>query len=368
MSRKWRAGALVGLALLITSIAAIAYLRSSPPAHRTDSTAIFCCGQSLVTSDFVDYSFVSATTGWAFVEPVSPPHNVFDEFFIFRTVDGGEHWRQLLAARNGSAGPTVHSLQFFDPNHGFAFVRGLPDRLYRTSDGGAHWSTPAFPEPNVVHVNFADARNGWFIAGPPKRLYRTNDGGNTWERMPDPPIDADNITFRNPSEGWLGSGGVGIPHVYDSTDSGRSWHRLDLPPEGQPWPGGLATSVELLPRVGVVAYVPPFDQPELIAFSFLFTSFDAGTTWRIVPRLPGEISFQDAIHWWSIQGSALFKSADAGQSWTPVTDSLPNLQYIPHVLDAKHAWAVTIIAGGYGLATTSDGGLHWAATTVPHIA
>ena len=73
------------------------------------------------------------------------------------------------------------------------------------------------------------------------------------------------------------------------------------------------------------------------------------------------------MHWWSIKGTALFKSSDAGQSWVMVTNALPDLQYIPHVLDSKHAWALTIVVGGYGLALTSDGGLHWTQANVPKL-
>jgi len=48
-----------------------------------------------------------------------------------------------------------------------------------------------------------------------------------------------------------------------------------------------------------------------------------------------------------------------------VTNSLASLQYVPHVLDSKHAWALTMVVGGYGLALTSDGGLHWTQANVP---
>jgi photosystem II stability/assembly factor-like uncharacterized protein len=71
------------------------------------------------------------------------------------------------------------------------------------------------------------------------------------------------------------------------------------------------------------------------------------------------------MRWWAIKGTALFKSADAGQTWKMVTNALADLQYIPHVLDSKHAWALTIAVGGYGLALTDDGGLHWSRATVP---
>lgn len=370
MSRKWRTGGLVGLAILITSIAAITYLRPPVTTRPTASTATFCCDQSLVTSDVVDYNFISATTGWAVVQREIPPSDGRDRFWIFRTADGGKHWRQLVGWQTGTGGPAIHSLQFFDQNHGFVFVWGQPDWLYRTTDGGAHWSSPSLPDiPRLGGINFSDAKNGWLLSGPPNRLYRTIDGGDTWRQLPDPPADASTITVRDANEGWLGSAGLGVPHVYHSTDGGRSWHRSDLGPPGLDLAGWISpTSVELVPRAGVMAWV---------GSSIPFISFDAGTTWRI-PHVPGaQVSFQDASHWWSVQWGDLFKSDDAGQSWTPITDPsqswrrviglVPNVQYIARVLDAKHAWAVIIVDGVNGLAVTSDGGVNWTRVPVPHI-
>ena len=160
----------------------------------------------------------------------------------------------------------------------------------------------------------------------------------------------------------MGSAGLQVPHVYTSNDSGQSWSRHDVPPPpGGAWKGGpFPVSVALLPRAGVVASIPP----ETVPF-FSFTSFDQGATWRFVPPPPGVVAYQDSQHWWAMKGTSLFKSSDAGQTWTIVTNGLQDLQYIPHVLDSKHAWAATTVVGGYGLALTADGGLHWSQSNVP---
>ena len=71
-----------------------------------------------------------------------------------------------------------------------------------------------------------------------------------------------------------------------------------------------------------------------------------------------------------MKGTSLFKSTDAGQSWTiSFANGLPDWNYLPHVHDPKHAWAVTTVAGGrHGLALTEDGGLHCSRRTVPSAA
>jgi photosystem II stability/assembly factor-like uncharacterized protein len=81
----------------------------------------------------------------------------------------------------------------------------------------------------------------------------------------------------------------------------------------------------------------------------------------------GNVAYQDGVHWWVIDGTVLLKSSDAGQTWTQVTDTLPDWHYLPHVLDSKHAWADLATAVGGGLALTNDGGLHWTRATVPQL-
>ena len=157
------------------------------------------------------------------------------------------------------------------------------------------------------------------------------------------------------------------------------------PPQRHPLPvtsakGGLAegsapllgSSVYLLPGHGLLAVAD-----DLNAGRVGLTSFDGGTTWRRLPPPPGsagyaDFVFQDASHWWAMRLGALFKSSDAGMSWKQVSLQLDDWNYLPQVIDAKHAWAKMVgvapgpgQAPGTGLAVTSDGGLHWTPVQVP---
>jgi photosystem II stability/assembly factor-like uncharacterized protein len=165
----------------------------------------------------------------------------------------------------------------------------------------------------------------------------------------------------------MGGLGFGKPFVYVSSDAARTWHPRYLPsPPGQTWDANAAGGVELLPSnvsllpgSGVVADVTNSSE------HYFFSSFDAGLTWQYVPPPPGFPTFQDALHWWALSGNTLFKSADAGQSWTVVSHGVPASLKGLRVLDSEHAWGVTIEAGGYGLAVTSDSGQRWTKANVP---
>ena len=178
------------------------------------------------------------------------------------------------------------------------------------------------------------------------------------------------MAFRGASEGWSGSYSPVQPHVYRSVDGGRSWQKRDLPTPQTGLPAETLGDVfvRLLPGSGVVAYLI-FQ----IGSTYEFTSFDNGSTWTSVPTRPrqtfgGGESFEDALHWWAIDEGILYKSSNAGQTWTRTpgeVGSANSWQYYVKVIDSKHAWAQMFFGQVMGLTATSDGGAHWTRSTVP---
>lgn len=354
-------------AVFVIAAASLAYLNSNLPSKTKNGAHInpspVTSNPALVTINPVIYDFVSPSIGWAVETRVG-------QFRVYRTTDGAREWHKQLELGSSFDGLFPISIQFLDQDHGFIGVGDPFEQLIRTSDGGTTWNSVLLPRDShsVEGIPFSSTSNGWLlVGGPAPTLYATQDAGSTWRRLHDPPADADSISFRSPSEGWMGSGDINVPHVFTSSDGGQSWQRHDLPPPpGRSWSAGLyfPTSVELLPGGGVVASIPPQFRPGS-APSFSFASFDQGMTWRYTPPPPGVVAHQDSKHWWAMKGTSLFKSSDAGQAWTVVTDTLPDWQYVPHILDTKHAWALISVVGGYGLALTADGGSHWTRATVP---
>jgi photosystem II stability/assembly factor-like uncharacterized protein len=358
--RRRRAVAIGSLALLLVAAAGFVYLRSN---DNLTTRRVTTASPLPASVNPVSYDFVTPSLGWAIENPFTPSTSV-GQFRVFRTVDGATHWQPQLMGESSSPGFTPITVQFFDKMHGYMRVdlSFIGEQIYHTSDGGEKWQAVALPAPQSVVVAFADATYGWALAqanapGQLFKLYASADGGATWQRLPDPPGDAYYLAFRGTSEAWMGSLGPGPPHVYTSADSGRTWQRHDLPPPpGRTWDTvGRGTTVQLLPQTGAIATTE----------GGLFTSFDSGSTWTHVTPPPGEVGYQDALHWWAIKGTVLSKSSDAGQTWIQITNTLPDWQFVPHVLDSKHAWAELTVLGGYGLAVTSDGGLRWTRANVP---
>lgn len=358
--------ALALVVVVVTVVAAgLAYLHPNLTAKPGGSPPSLI-KRTLVTSNPVTYDFVSPSVGWA-VETTGPQGQA-GEFRVFKTTDGAKHWQIQLDLRSSFTGFFPVSVQFLDQDHGFIGVGDPFEQLNRTTDGGVTWNSLRLPRDSasVDGMAFSDASHGWLLAGRQvSHLYETLDAGNSWQQLPELPAGAVGLTVRSPNEAWMGSAALDVPHVYTSSDSGRSWQRHDVPaPPGGSLTAGVVYQVfaDLLPGAGVLVS----DSCECTPSGpFDFTSLDGGLSWKYLPPPPGEVAFQDVSHWWAMKGTSLSKSSDAGQTWTTVTNVLPDWQFVPHIMDSRHAWALLFVAGGYGLAVTDDGGLHWTRAAVP---
>ena len=361
--RARRAVSLMLVAIIAVAATSVYFLR--PWIEQRPVAATSLTGTSDVQpSYFFNYDFKSPALGWAVeVEAKQGSRPDVGRYWIFRTVDGGRHWQRQFRGQSQTAWMTLNTLHFVDLRTGF-FLAGDPMSLYRTRDGGDHWTSLALP-PNAEMAQFADPGRGWAATG--SDLYSTSDGGGTWSAPKKLPTDTMGSmpTFRDGSEGWVGGGGTDVqPHVYATRNDGVSWRRLDLPRSTDASPDEPAgTFVQLLPGHGVMVYV--FQQGPGTAYTY--TTFDGGKSWTVlaVPPTPGgnlgPLAFEDATHWWMVFALELFKTADAGQTWTQVDAYVPGEVRQLQILDARHAWGLT----GDGLAFTSDGGTSWTRVKPP---
>jgi photosystem II stability/assembly factor-like uncharacterized protein len=383
--RRRRALALITISLLVLAGASLAWivpgLHLGGVARSRTAAAIPPPPPAYPTS----YAFVKRSLGWAHVARPGGGST------LFRTDDGGKHWRRLTDLAGDWVGGTI---QFMDETHGFVLTT-RPVQLHRTTDGGAHWDTVALPDASGIStdgITFADARHGWSIVPPTRSgqgpaIYGTSDGGDTWTHLSDLPQDVFGPVFRG-SEGWLGAHGWADQlRVYASFDGGLSWTSRAVPrPPGSQFdaanPPNFSARVELLPGGGVVAFVWTGSMcrnhgPCASNHEAEFTSFDGGVTWTYVPTPAGEyiatdIGYADARHWWSAASGSLYQSSDAGQTWKQIPGVLlPSGRCSFHFFDSGHAWVHVSTAlvdvrdtdqlqrYSSTLLFTSDAGRHW---------
>lgn len=96
---------------------------------------------------------------------------------ILASSDGGATWRQQLRTPD-----QVGDLCCSDADHVWA-IDG--ERVYRSSDGGRHWrSRRAAPGSALAAIAFSNARDGWLVTeGDRPAIYVSHDGGATWRRQ-----------------------------------------------------------------------------------------------------------------------------------------------------------------------------------------
>jgi photosystem II stability/assembly factor-like uncharacterized protein len=202
-----------------------------------------------------------------------------DRVVIFRTSNGGRTWQQGAPVPVKAADPPeINSqLYFMDDQHGwlqtgssigptaspsatappgFGFDFRPPDPaaqgLYRTVDGGLHWTLQSTGPGAAATgcffgggMTFISAARGWTQFGCPPafrhgrpELLVTSDGGVTWRVQPVAtesrcPCSIDPPEFFDQQHGFIqGSASDGTPLLFGSTDGGSTWSVRAIPGKG----------------------------------------------------------------------------------------------------------------------------------------
>lgn len=384
--RARRALPLIGAALIAIVLAGLLYLRSSAPPAATPPAAGIPSTAILDPRYDATYDFVTPSIGWALVTESNHRSN---QLAVFSTLDGAKHWSNEFTA---PMPPGAATLRFFDAAHGLISILSDPSFAYVSADGGHTWKIVSLPR-SVVTLDFADPAHGWVetwlgTIGFGFRLFSSADGGQSWIERTWPAgagwgsrarfgID---IQLRSKGEGWMGGYNT-FPVAYVTHDDGLTWQAvpIELPAGAFPAPPAGAgeayqsynTEMALLPGGAAIAAV--FDHYGHVR-DFLSTD---GRIWRplgepVTGLQYSDYMFVDSTHWWALRSGMVFRTADAGLTWSRrrsanLTDGW---NYEPHLIDARHAWAVSRWAGtatvGTALTMTSDGGLTWQAANVPN--
>jgi photosystem II stability/assembly factor-like uncharacterized protein len=231
------------------------------------------------------------------------------DFRIYKTVDGGAHWRVQFT--NETVGAFYDCMAFWTPDRGITHsdsVSGVfPD--IRTLNGMT-WQSIAGNMPPALpgEASFAASgtcsatqgqRNAWIATGGSAvaRILATRDGGNTWKAYDTPLVSspsagAVSVAFRNPLDGMVAGGDLASNDSADaavSKDGGQTWSLTTKPPT----PGtifclnyvhghGIEAGQNLEKTVVVTAETAPDFRSGSAAWSP-----DEGNTWYALPDVSG---------------------------------------------------------------------------------
>ena len=165
--------------------------------------------------------------------------------------------------------PSPYAVEFADASRGWL---GVVDGILGTTDAGASWRRQLTSE-RITSLWSVDATHAWALAAD-NAIYRTQDGEH-WTAMPrtDPVISE--IDFVTPLVGWA---------------------------------------------IGRPASTSPIGPPMQLFGSLLATT-DGGAVWRPVTSLGlWSVCFTSERAGFGASGKRIFRTADAGRTWTLIAD------------------------------------------------
>ncbi len=258
---------------------------------------------------------------------------------------------------------------FVTPSEGWALVTRSSAEMsdywvFHTGDGARHWTKQLSGFGGVIgyeRLQFFDRAHGFFSFGPDS-VATTTDGGRHWQKITLPPYSYSDATFCDPLHGWyLGfappaSLAERVQYRFESTsDGGMTWTAGRLPAAGavvvcrsasEGWASGTQT-----------------DNPSV------YSTEDGGTTWQAhpLPATPGTLQGKpyaavatirllprNGVMAITVDGA--FASFDSGTTWRPVALP-PSGNYFEDIAfqDDMHWWAMR----NGDLFKSSDAGISW---------
>ena len=293
------------------------------------------CADSVVT-------FATADGGRTWQQAAPIPVRFADKSdYIWAAPSSGANWFSFIDAQNGwllvGSGPVKITQSGEWPGFGAAWRIG---DIYRTTDGGLHWTHVATNPGSHLGchggsgMSFSTATTGWIVSD--CGLMVSRDGGATWGKRTVPLTPVDPPQFFDDRNGVL----LGVEGLAVTSDGGSSW------------------AMRSLPGANVVDFVSSSDG---WALSFLgndqdqaefglYQTSDGAKTWTAL-HTTSPLSLGSARYWgtkgldagawgldfvdskngfWTIcsgppgpcMGGGLFKTTDAGHSWTQIEERL----------------------------------------------
>lgn len=302
--------------------------------------------------DMIYTSFTAVTSGaagmvyaaeWGFGPSVNG---------IYRSSDGGTHWTRVFS------GSTKYVQVLFTTPAGSTLIGTLGDGIFRSSDDGASWPAANTGMTNLLVQSFAADSEGEIFAGTRQGLFKSTDDGVTWKEADNGMVNRYVQALAATAHGGLLSGTAMT--VFRSVDAGTTW--------SESGPGILATlcTVIAASRPGTIITATG-------AGGGLYRTTDSGYTWHsagatlVDKSILSLASGDDGSFYAGVRadsdGIAVYRSTDQGETWTGLNTHMKNLpaNALATAPGGEIVAATTPGGDGRGVYRSTDNGTTWSA-------
>lgn len=243
----------------------------------------------------------------------------------YKSIDGGATWHVISYQGFGNMAVT---------NDGKAFFINLnKDSIYRTIDGGTTITGYHVNATQVHDIFFADNNNG--LCATSAGIFNTSDGGGSWNNITAMPADigtsVSTLFMLNNSNAWA----VYRNRVFHTSGSLSSWVRDTIVTTNSTL--GLST---VSATSASVVYTSSYT-------GYLYKSTDGGSSFTLLKKFDdvwnnsaiSDLHFVDANTGFISMGSRIYKTIDAGNTWSQIVGLGTSDIIEIHFTDANHGWA-----------------------------
>ena len=214
---------------------------------------------------------------------------------VLLSTDAGKTWTARPVP--GAESLDFRSVHAFSATKAYILSSGEGEKskLFRTEDGGAHWSLLYTSSEGFLDgLKFWDAKHGVILGDPVGGSFvilTTADAGQTWQRRTLPPALVDEGAFaasnsslavRGTKEAWFGTSGA---RVFHTTDGGETWTIAQTPIRHDGKSAGIFSLYFRDARHGI-AVGGDYGKPKEDAHNIALTG-DGGRTWTEPASRPG---------------------------------------------------------------------------------
>jgi photosystem II stability/assembly factor-like uncharacterized protein len=297
---------------------------------------------------------------------------------FIRSSDGGESWEYFEPDAGGEFRGTPISLAVHPDDPGTIFMNAYGGGVFVSTDSGSTWadSSLGYSGASVWDVTVAPSSTNRVLAASKNGVYLSEGVGQKWQVRAALMVDENLSVAISPADSstWL-SGRLIDARIWRTTDAGASWETV-LPPLGTDNMFGGRRSVHRIAFApsapdlvfAATGIAPGYVAPDTVGTG-VYVSGDNGRTWAASNRgLEGTrlnvmsvaVHPRDArVAYIGLLGDGVYMTADGGANWTPARQGL--LATDIRALAIDPFTPTTIYAGAErgGVWRSKDAGTTW---------